>query len=176
MWRVCFCVSSSGLHGDTLPLHALPRLWDYVSCVHYAALHGQQHTTGKINPWDMTYDFLFLPFVLQKHFFIWLSSQSDNVSPLFLKKLHQSRYNLHYPSLFRLSCFGKCLRKSLCAPQQAWHKNPAPQCSLPPWRYSLSPLRQPSCAADCQLFMFSLCFKPVRCHSQRNWTWRTNVD
>lgn len=46
MLCVCLC---SRLHGNTLALHALPGLRDYVPRVHHAALHSQQHTAGTVN-------------------------------------------------------------------------------------------------------------------------------
>lgn len=44
---LCAC---SRLHRKTFPLHALPRLRNYVPCLYYAPLHRQQHTTGEVNP------------------------------------------------------------------------------------------------------------------------------
>ncbi len=104
---VCLCVLClcSGLNGDTFPLHALPGLWDYVSCVHHAALHSQQHTTGKINlcifkqKWR---DFLFLfcvtgAFVSSTRFISWSCHTVtifSNVSAVVLKKLHQSQKSM----------------------------------------------------------------------------------
>lgn len=132
----------------------------------------------------MTYNFLPLSFVLQKHFSIPSSSFGihrmtlffPDVSPLCVKR---NCISLGITIITHLCsdchAFGKCFRKRLCTPQQAWHKNPAPQCSLPPWRYSLSPLRQASCSDDCHFFMYSLWFKPVCCHLQKDWTWHANI-
>lgn len=44
----CFC--PSWFHGDPLPLHDVPGLWDHVPCLHPAPIHPQQQTAGQWSP------------------------------------------------------------------------------------------------------------------------------
>lgn len=111
VWRVCFlCVfcMCSGLNWNTFPLYALPGLWDYVSCVHYASLHSQQHTTGKTEAKKYDVWFLLCPSCaaetfFSKTWFIYCSSQNDNFLKCYtsvLKKKNASVSVQPSPSIF----------------------------------------------------------------------------
>lgn len=144
---LCVLSLCSGLNWDTFPLHAVPGLWDYVSCVDYAALHGQQHTTGKINSCIIS---------ASQNFLKCFTSFLKEIASVLLQLSY-----FHFPSLLRLPCFSKCFRKSLCTPQQAWNKNPAPQCSLPPWFTvaSQAAFLFSSLCAVCGLSLFAVTYK-----------------